>query len=54
MGLLGACMFLVAGLVLAANANLATGLRVLWLVLAVLGGGAIVFYVRRLLAMRRR
>lgn len=54
MGLLGACMFLIAGLVLAANPDLAAGLRILWLVLAVLGAVAIVFYLRRLLAIRRR
>ena len=54
MGLLGACMFVVAGLVLAADAHLAMGLRIVWLVVAGLGGVAVVFYVRRLLALRRR
>lgn len=54
MGLLGACMFVVAGVVLAADSDIAPVLRVVWLVVAALGAAAIVFSVRRLLAMRRR
>ena len=54
MGLLGACMFVIAGLALAADAHLVTSVRVVWLVVAALSVVAAGFYVTRLLALRRR